>query len=762
MKQTILLILLLLSPFALYAQVELHPIYTSPHMGAGAKFSEDGSKIVTWGGYGFSVWETKSGKVLYTVTGHDGYVNYAEFNHKGTAIVTASDDNTAKVWSAQTGGLIYVLKGHKDWVCYAKFNATDDRILTRGEDGNALLWESNNGILVANLSYTNSETRTIAIFNNAGDRIGLLKGEKTIEVYESLSGRLLFEKKYIKDECSGFMFSDDDKEIVANSGKAILHFTIANEKPHTESDIEPNKEILGEKRVYHSCIGLSHTCRTNTIAFNTNSKAMAHITGENEICVVDYRNKKQKLCIKDTKKEYNKLTFNNDGSLLLISNGYGAFTIWSMDSYKCLYSYDEQLYRIKNAEFDPSGKMLLITHEYGLSKILDAYTGKIVKELIDTSHITEQNVLKKNKRCSVDRMENNTVAIRDECTNKVLCTFYSVSMPVFALYFHNSSRFIIQYDSMIEIRNPSDGALIRTFAEKGASLFLYELRSDPNKFKTNENNVTEFWDTHSCRKTDYVFPDEGTVIIDALFHGSSAVAFAVNRIEECFLLDITNGREILRLGKRRFPVSLMAVGDTQLYAIFADTMGTVTVYDINKGKESIVLRGHKGHVFDAVINTKGSRIVTSSDDGTAKVWNMFTGELIGTLYGSRGYLYGVCFSDDEQRIITKSSDWVIRIYDANQLPYSFTDIPEEEKQTEITLSPNPVQNELHITFSEPIKERGEYVVLSPRGEQIAKGIIEANSMGMVYRIDNSLCNGSYVCVIRTDEKKHEEKFVVMR
>ena len=81
-------------------------------MGSGARLSKDGSKVVAWGGYGFSVWDVQSGKMLYTVNGHLGIVNYAEFNNSGTLIVTASDDYTAKIWNAGNGDLIHTLKAH--------------------------------------------------------------------------------------------------------------------------------------------------------------------------------------------------------------------------------------------------------------------------------------------------------------------------------------------------------------------------------------------------------------------------------------------------------------------------------------------------------------------------------------------------------------------------------------------------------------------------------------------------------------------------
>ena len=173
------------------------------------------------------------------------------------------------------------------------------------------------------------------------------------------------------------------------------------------------------------------------------------------------------------------------------------------------------------------------------------------------------------------------------------------------------------------------------------------------------------------------------------------------------------------------------------------------------------MKGHKENVW-ANFDNKGKHVVTWDEDGVTKVWNAFTGELIATLKGLKDFVYQAYFSKDDRTIITKSVDGVLRVYDANELPYSFTDIEEEEIQTTMTLSPNPALSEIQITFTEPIKEQAEYSILSPNGMQITKGLVEAHSNGFTYRIDKSLSNGTYIFVMRTGEKSYEEKFVVMR
>lgn len=764
MKRLLQIVWIVLCPIILNAQVELHPIYTSPHMGAGAKFNQDGSKVVTWGGFGFSVWDVKTGKVLYTVTGHDERVNYAEFNHKGTTIVTASYDGTAKIWDTKNGELMHILSGHKDWVCDARFNTTDDRIITKSEDGNALLWGAKRGNLIANLRKSDIFNCKVVRFNNKGDKILVINEKTKIEVYDSQSGKEIFEKNdVVLDENSG-MFDVYDRVIMVNDGEKVLKINVENDMKKSEGfNKEPFSVILGEKRKYYSCVGLFHTCQENTLAYNSLVGKIAYVNKEGEILVVDGRNNKQNALINDKSKEYKNLKFNKKGTLLLGANSHGLLTIWNVMTCQKTYSFNDQYYRINNADFDPSGELLLVTYEYGLSKLLDAYTGKVVRELVDSMDILHQKDASKYKRCSVDKLDNQTVAIRDEFSKKVLLSFQSDVMPVFALFYRNSSRVIIQYDTKIEVRNSENGSLVQSYPETKSSMFLEELPSDPNKFAIVSSPNFEIWDSHTCKKKEFTSADEKKIIIDALFDSNDkGFAFAVNMKEECSLMDISTGREIKQFGKHHFPVSLNHVGDSEYIATVTDTLGTITFIDLRNRKEKMVLKGHKSYVFSTDYSTQGSRIVTAANDGTAIVWSPFIGQQIAKLPGSRSYLYKAYFSDDDQKIITHSGDGVIRIYDANQLPYSFTDIPEEEKQTDVSLSPNPAQNEIRICFSEPLKEKGEYAILSPTGTQVSKGEIPMGSNGLTYTIDNILCMGTYICVLRINGKSREEKFIVMR
>ncbi len=98
--------------------------------------------------------DTRSGRCLHTLAGHEGDINRVVFNPqvrivsmflvalwldhlavvlscgKGTCIVTAGADQTARVWDVASGRCLQVLQGHTDEIFSCAFNYTGDTIIT--------------------------------------------------------------------------------------------------------------------------------------------------------------------------------------------------------------------------------------------------------------------------------------------------------------------------------------------------------------------------------------------------------------------------------------------------------------------------------------------------------------------------------------------------------------------------------------------------------------------------------------------------------
>jgi energy-coupling factor transporter ATP-binding protein EcfA2 len=136
-----------------------------------ATWNSKGTSILTASGDGTArVWDAENGKELICLKGHTGSVNNAAWNKAGTRIVTAGNDGTARVWDAETGRELACLAGHTGNVNKAAWNRAGTRIVTASCDGTARVWNAENGEELACLT-GHTDWVNKAAWNRAGTRI---------------------------------------------------------------------------------------------------------------------------------------------------------------------------------------------------------------------------------------------------------------------------------------------------------------------------------------------------------------------------------------------------------------------------------------------------------------------------------------------------------------------------------------------------------------------------------------------------------------
>ena len=78
-------------------------------MGFSAAYSPDGARIVTasWDKTA-KVWETQTGKEMFTLTGHNGNVGAAVYSPDGQRIVTAGSDGIVQIYTTDMDELLEI------------------------------------------------------------------------------------------------------------------------------------------------------------------------------------------------------------------------------------------------------------------------------------------------------------------------------------------------------------------------------------------------------------------------------------------------------------------------------------------------------------------------------------------------------------------------------------------------------------------------------------------------------------------------------
>tara|TARA_B110000858_G_scaffold77533_2_gene89892 strand:- start:163 stop:894 length:732 start_codon:yes stop_codon:yes gene_type:complete len=105
-------------------------------------FSPDGSRIVSGSvDKTVRVWDSNTGALIRTLTGHTRPVMSVSFSPDGSRIVSGSSDDTVRVWDSNTGALIRTLTGHTSSVMSVSFSPDGTKIVSGSQDKTVRVWD---------------------------------------------------------------------------------------------------------------------------------------------------------------------------------------------------------------------------------------------------------------------------------------------------------------------------------------------------------------------------------------------------------------------------------------------------------------------------------------------------------------------------------------------------------------------------------------------------------------------------------------------
>ncbi|MEM7473520.1 MAG: protein kinase [Planctomycetota bacterium] len=86
------------------------------------------------------VWESSTGNLVHTLSGHTVSIFDAEFSPDGKQIASASGGNNLRVWATESGNELQILKGHKGQVLDVAFFDDGTQILSGSQDNTLRIW----------------------------------------------------------------------------------------------------------------------------------------------------------------------------------------------------------------------------------------------------------------------------------------------------------------------------------------------------------------------------------------------------------------------------------------------------------------------------------------------------------------------------------------------------------------------------------------------------------------------------------------------
>ncbi len=201
------------------------------------------------------VWDASTGKFLYELD------NLVQFNTDFTAasflsadgkkLITASKDNAVKVRDAVSGKMLFSLEGHKGFITSARFSGDGEKIITASMDSTAKIWNAKNGELIFTLA-GHTDYLIDGSFSPTGKKVVTTSADLTSGIWDPVTGEQHVALKGKTNHVDGARFTKDGSNIIfySNQSKKILdlkHFTLTTDADYTAEDsigIKPERPFL--------------------------------------------------------------------------------------------------------------------------------------------------------------------------------------------------------------------------------------------------------------------------------------------------------------------------------------------------------------------------------------------------------------------------------------------------------------------------------------------------------------------------------------
>jgi WD40 repeat protein/serine/threonine protein kinase len=562
-----------------------------------AVFSPDGTRVLarTDGNEAF-IWDYVNSRQTVAPLTHSGRIRHVCYSRAGGLVATASADGTACLWNANTGLKLHTLK-HDGPLTWVEFHPTEPKVLTTSEDKTVRLWDTKTGQQLE-WKFPSDEIVEHAAFSPNGSRLVVTKKSGTARVWavdppEPVSPEM---PQRVADDNERYRFNYDTWPRFSPDGKAVLSFKDRQLRIWTGAD--------AVELILLPMVALE--------AYFVGAGQRIFVTGASNSSVVVGRAEKEVLFSLSHPRNSNIGGVSPDGLCLLTASAGGLIHFWntttgqqvwtqrcgdfasavsfSRDGTKCLASSQDGTIRVWSCVRKP---------EYPAYSKDDGRANVIFNNFPD-GHV---------ENLSPDGQVR--IAYRGSNPPKLFAAGAKDGIPLEmpaefdkAQFCNDGSRVILSGPNALATADARSGKLVRppiSIGQGGKTFHLKRVNRDAS--------LVALWD------------DPKTISVWSLTTGQRV--FGPTRNDN-------PGKLIFGPATSSGLVSDMALSPNGRHvAVFTNSSGTLTVYDVEDGRMRHHAKWFRGAVTGLSFSTDSRRIFVWTTDGTARVFDTEDGRPIG-------------------------------------------------------------------------------------------------------------------------------------
>jgi eukaryotic-like serine/threonine-protein kinase len=170
---------------------------------------------------GIKVWDAATGKMIWTLTGHEGQIRSLRFSPDGRRLASGSQDTTVKIWDVATGHETLTLKGHAGAVTSVAFSPDGRHLATGSQDKTVKVWDTATGQSTGTLKGHIRVVNSVA-FSSDGRRLAGGSDDNTVEIWDVATGQETLTLRGHAGVVTSVVFSADGRRLVSGNSDGTI------------------------------------------------------------------------------------------------------------------------------------------------------------------------------------------------------------------------------------------------------------------------------------------------------------------------------------------------------------------------------------------------------------------------------------------------------------------------------------------------------------------------------------------------------------